>query len=201
VPIQKTDLKGLSLELILNQWTTTIEQLAGTFHQRARQIADWDKKIVDTNEKIDRMAQMLTSLKASQKELEGNLDLIDAKQSEMHSQLATLEAELDKLDAGAPQSPTDAEREQSYIQAERINTQLSAMAQLMKDLVERLNRAQDAPAAEADQPVMQVVQILNAHLNSLQWLDQNVTQLTSKLGEVERQYRAASSESQPFGNK
>ena len=42
---------------------------------------------------------------------------------------------------------------------------------------------------ESENPVSQIVQILNAHLNSLQWIDQTSTQLATKINDIDRLYR------------
>ncbi len=39
--------------------------------------------------------------------------------------------------------------------------------------------------------IYQIVQILNAHLNSLQWIDQSSTALQLKIAEVDKQLKAS----------
>ena len=53
----------------------------------------------------------------------------------------------------------------------------------LKDLVTKINDAQEK-SLDPENPVNQIVKILNAHLNSLNWIDQNSSQLQSKIQET-----------------
>jgi len=187
-PAALAKLAPQSLESVLTGWGVAIEQMSSAFHRQARQVQEWDRKVIENTEKIEKMRQVMDSVRASQRDLEQNLDLIDMKQNELHGVLGTLEQEMERLDQAAL-GPADLEREQGYVQAERINTQLNTMAATMKELIDRLNEGQE-PAA-SDNPVSQIVQILNAHLNSLQWIDQNVALLSGKLADLEGLLRGA----------
>lgn len=136
------------------------------------------------------MKASMDAVRGSQRDLEQSLELVDAKQNDMHQLLTQLEKEMERMDQNA-WGPADFEREQGYVQAERINTQLNIMAGTMKELIDKLNRAQDSPTDTSSNPVAQIVQILNAHLNSLQWIDTSATQLTAKINETERLFRQA----------
>jgi len=61
------------------------------------------------------------------------------------------------------------------------------MSATLKDLIAKLNRAQSKDEGD-DNPVNQIIKILNAHLNSLQWIDQNTSLLNSKIQEVSKQF-------------
>jgi len=115
--------------------------------------------------------------------LERHLELIATKQNELHELLNTLDNEVDKLSTGA-QTPVDQERAMGYELADRMNSQLLAMNKSLKELIDKLNASANTP--EDDNPVGQMIQILNIHLNSLQWIDQNATILSEKINEVDK---------------
>ncbi|OWK54357.1 Nuclear pore glycoprotein p62 [Lonchura striata] len=70
----------------------------------------------------------------------------------------------------------------SYKLAENIDAQLKRMAQDLKDIIDHLNTS-GGPADSSD-PLQQICKILNAHMDSLQWIDQNSAVLQRKVEEV-----------------
>lgn len=67
------------------------------------------------------------------------------------------------------------------------------MGNTLKDLVSKLNTAQEK-TLDPENPVNQIVKILNAHLTSLQWIDQNAGNLQSKIQDVTKQMSYQKSE-------
>jgi len=78
--------------------------------------------------------------------------------------------------------PVDLQREEGLGLAENIEGQLNEMNKTLKTLVTTLNNSQSSP--ENNKPVHQIVQILNSHLNSLQWIDQTCATLQHKIQEL-----------------
>jgi len=58
------------------------------------------------------------------------------------------------------------------------------MAQDLKDIIEQMNSSNTAQ--EEDSPVSQILKILNAHADSLSWIDRNAALLQTKVEEVAR---------------
>jgi len=90
------------------------------------------------------------------------------------------------LDSNQP-TEIDKERLEAYSQADKINNQLDQIEIQLRELVSRLNFTQQNP--DQDNPVGQIVTVLNAHLHSMQWIDQNIFTLQEKINEVERMYK------------
>ena len=61
------------------------------------------------------------------------------------------------------------------------------MSHGIKQLITKLNAAHEK-SEDTESPVNQIVQILNAHLNSLQWIDQNTATLHSRIEEASKQF-------------
>ena len=77
--------------------------------------------------------------------------------------------------------------------AENLNKQLDSTAKTLGNMIQELN-AHFGPTAEPDDPVQQIVKILNAHLNSLQWIDQNAGALQNRLHSVAKGTRRVADE-------
>lgn len=103
------------------------------------------------------------------------------QQKELQDCLVPLEKELASL------SVTDPEREYTYRLAENIDTQLKQMSEDLKEIIEHLNEANRAQ--DSSDPVVQIVKILNAHMNSLQWLVQKTNSLNQKIQQIDQMHQ------------
>lgn len=115
-------------------------------------------------------------------ELDNNLDMIHSQQAQLHSMLEAMEAEAENLKSDVVTS-ADLEREKGYKLAEEVNSQLDQMSITLRDLVAKLNASQET-ATDKDSPMHQIKKVLNAHLTSLMWIDQNSAALQSKIHEL-----------------
>jgi len=161
-----------------------LEKQVDDFRLQAHKVAEWDKMLFTNSEAIIRLHEQVEMIQSSQSDLERHLELIATKQNELHELLNTLESEVDKLSTSAPQTPADQERQMGYELADRMNGQLLTMNKSLKELIDKLNASATTP--EDDNPVGQMIQILNIHLNSLQWIDQNATALSERINEVDK---------------
>lgn len=103
------------------------------------------------------------------------------QQKELQDCLEPLEKELSML------SVTDPEREYTLRLAENIDTQLKQMSEDLKEIIEHLNEANRAQ--DSSDPIVQIVKILNAHMNSLQWLVQRTNLIGSKLQNIDQMHQ------------
>ena len=92
-----------------------------------------------------------------------------------------LEKELENL------SVSDPEREYTYRLAENLDTQLKRMSEDLKEIIEHLNEANRAQ--DSSDPIVQVGKILNAHMNSLQWLEQRTALLNQKIQQIDQMHQ------------
>ncbi|KAG0772179.1 hypothetical protein G6F62_013095 [Rhizopus arrhizus] len=84
----------------------------------------------------------------------------------------------------------DIQREKAYGLAESLNSQLDDVNRNLNIMVEEINRMGSSKQASADEDdvVGQIVQILNSHLSSLQWIDTHSTELQAKIQEVSKMH-------------
>lgn len=164
-----------------------------TFRKQALELSKWDKMLLDNSGKIMALHGSVKKVEVAQKTLDSNLEIISRQQDELHQLLEQLENEVDKVYAARTSNGqlggADSERESGYALAEEINSDLDQMANTLKDHINKLNAAHTS-AADSDNPVYQIVEILNAHLHSLQWVEDNSNQLHSKLKTLRTQFKA-----------
>uniref|UniRef100_A0A8C4LRB6 Nuclear pore glycoprotein p62 n=1 Tax=Equus asinus TaxID=9793 RepID=A0A8C4LRB6_EQUAS len=149
---------------------------------QATQVNAWDRTLIENGEKITSLHREVEKVKLDQKRLDQELDFILSQQKELEDLLSPLEESVKEQSGTVYLQHADEEREKTYKLAENIDAQLKRMAQDLKDIIEHLNTS-GGPADTSD-PLQQICKILNAHMDSLQWIDQNSALLQRKVEEV-----------------
>lgn len=172
------------LESLINKWSLELEDQERHFLQQATQVNAWDRMLIENGEKITALHREVEKVKLDQKRLDQELDFILSQQKELEDLLSPLEEAAKEQGGSVYLQHADEEREKTYKLAENIDAQLKRMAQDLKDIIEHLNTA-GGPADTSD-PLQQICKILNAHMDSLQWVDQNSALLQRRVEEVSR---------------
>ncbi|XP_017753267.1 PREDICTED: nuclear pore glycoprotein p62 [Eufriesea mexicana] len=170
-----------SFEESINKWTLELEEQEKVFVNQAAQVNTWDKLLITNGEKIVTLNQEVERVKIEQQQLEHELDYVVGQQKELQDCLVPLEKELASL------SISDPEREYTYRLAEDLDTQLKRMSEDLKEIIEHLNQANRTQ--DSSDPIVQIGKILNAHMNSLQWLDQQTTLLSQKIQQIDQMHQ------------
>lgn len=170
------------LESLINKWSLELEDQERHFLQQATQVNAWDRTLIENGERITSLHREVEKVKLDQKRLDQELDFILSQQKELEDLLSPLEESVKEQSGTVHLQHADEEREKTYKLAENIDAQLKRMAQDLKDIIEHLNTA-GGPADTSD-PLQQICKILNAHMDSLQWIDQNSALLQRKVEEV-----------------
>jgi nuclear pore complex protein Nup62 len=182
-------LKNKTVEEIINMWNSELEEDAITFRRQAIEIAKWDRILLENSDKILALHGNVKRVELAQKQLDSNLEMISRQQGELHELMDQLEAEVDKVYSNheSEMTPADLERENGYQLAENVNGELDQMAITLKEIIKKLNSANER-AVDQDNPVHQIVDILNSHLHSLQWVTQQTAQVQTKLARVSKSF-------------
>ncbi|NWR68041.1 NUP62 protein, partial [Bucorvus abyssinicus] len=159
------------LESLINKWSLELEDQEKHFLHQATQVNAWDRMLIENGEKITSLHREVEKVKLDQKRLDQDLDFILSQQKELEDLLTPLEESVKEQSGTIYLQHADEERERTYKLAENIDAQLKRMAQDLKDITEHLNTSR-GPADTSD-PLQQICKILNAHMDSLQWIDQN----------------------------
>ncbi|XP_075291637.1 nuclear pore glycoprotein p62-like isoform X1 [Opisthocomus hoazin] len=170
------------LESLINKWSLELEDQEKHFLHQATQVNAWDRMLIENGEKITSLHREVEKVKLDQKRLDQELDFILSQQKELEDLLTPLEESVKEQSGTIYLQHADEERERTYKLAENIDAQLKHMAQDLKDIIEHLNTS-GGPADTSD-PLQQICKILNAHMDSLQWIDQNSAVLQRKVEEV-----------------
>lgn len=166
------------LEENINKWTLDLEDMEKQFLNQATQVNAWDQLLVKNGEKILNLNETVSRVRQDQQRLEHELDFVNGQQTELEEALRPLEA------AVAACSTIDTERERTYQLAENLDAQLKRMSEDLKEVISHLNSGNRG--ADTSDPVAQIGKILNAHMDSLQWIDSNATAIEKQLVQVSR---------------
>lgn len=174
------------LEDLINKWNDELKDYEKTFLDQAAQVNAWDRLLMENGEKITELNASVENVKAEQKRLDQELDFIMAQQQELEEMLKPLEETVNTSSLGGRQlQQADKERDFTYKLAKDIDGQLKQMVQDLKSIIDHLNSA-NTQQQDTDDPITQIAKILNAHMNSLQWIDQNSGILQRKVDEIAR---------------
>ncbi|XP_057204813.1 nucleoporin 62 like isoform X1 [Triplophysa rosa] len=172
------------LEALINKWSSELEDQERHFLQQATQVNAWDRMLVENGEKITALHKDMEKVKLDQRRLDQELDFILSQQKELEDLLAPLEESVKEQSVTIYMQNADEERERTYKLAENVDAQLKRMSQDLKEIIEHLNTS-SGPADTTD-PLQQICKILNAHMDSLQWVEQNSVLLQRRLEEVSK---------------
>ncbi|XP_052005803.1 nuclear pore glycoprotein p62-like [Xyrauchen texanus] len=172
------------LEALINKWSSELEDHERHFLQQATQVNAWDRMLVDNGEKITTLHKDMEKVKLDQRRLDQELDFILSQQKELEDLLGPLEESVKEQSGTIYMQNADEERERTYKLAENVDAQLKRMSQDLKEIIEHLNTS-SGPADTAD-PLQQICKILNAHMDSLQWVEQNSVLLQRRVEEVSK---------------
>nr|XP_020452048.1 nuclear pore glycoprotein p62 [Monopterus albus] len=172
------------LEGLINKWSLELEDQERHFLQQATQVNAWDRMLVENGEKITALHKEMEKVKLDQRRLNQELDFILSQQKELEDLLCPLEESVKEQSGTIYMQNADEERERTYKLAENVDAQLKRMSQDLKEIIEHLNTS-SGPADTSD-PLQQICKILNAHMDSLQWIDQNSVLLQRRVEEVSK---------------
>jgi len=178
-----------------------LEEQESIFLNQATQVNAWDRLLIENGEKICELHNEVEKVKADQQRLDHELDFILSQQRELDDIIIALEKST--TEAGNATSPvgiaqhSDLEREHTYTLAENIDAQLKRMVSDLREIIDHLNANNSMASGEGSKlgegggdPTHQIAKILNAHIDSLTWVDQNTALLHRKVDEVSRLYDA-----------
>ncbi|EDW08353.1 nuclear pore glycoprotein p62 [Drosophila mojavensis] len=171
-----TQLTYHQLEEHINKWTLEFEEQEKVFTEQATQINAWDKLLIGNNQKIIELNDAVQKVKNDQQVLDQELEFIATQHKELEESLGPLEKEFTSLPR------VDQERSQTYLMVENLDTQLKQMSEDLKEVIDNLNEANKGQ--DHTDPIIQIGKILNAHMNSLQWIETQSSHICKKLDDI-----------------
>ncbi|KAJ1647302.1 FG-nucleoporin nsp1 [Coemansia asiatica] len=202
-------LRGKTLEEIAQMWTSELAAQTRAFHTQANTVSYWDRALVQQGKRITELYEATMAVEAEQAALDQSLEHMEGQQNALQNLLDTYEGHVQDIVSKTKTRPpagsrgvamtADEERDHVYSSAERLNTQLDELTRRLTALVEDVNGISSANTGEGEgrrgnaDPFAQIVQILNAHLSSLEWINSQTAQLQDRVKSAQRVYQDVSS--------
>lgn len=118
-------------------------------------------KIIDVSSEVNR-------LNAEQDQLEQELNFVFSQQNDLEQAIKKLESNIEQMPL-ITQQTSDTSRIEMYKLLIEVDNQLKTMSIDLKDIIKRLNETN----VNVNDPVVQISKILNAHMDSLNWIEEN----------------------------
>ncbi|KAK2626549.1 hypothetical protein QTJ16_003724 [Diplocarpon rosae] len=190
---QMNRLKNKTMDDIITRWATDLSKYQKEFQEQAEKVATWDRLMVENGDKIQKLYLTTYEAEKQSTEIERQLANVESQQEELASWLDRYEGEVDEMfqrqvgQGEALQGP-DQERERTYKLAEKLTDRLDDMGKNLTSMIEAINDASTtlSKTSKADDPLSNIVRVLNSHLTQLQWIDENATALQSKIIETHK---------------
>ncbi|PYH40911.1 putative nucleoporin Nsp1 [Aspergillus saccharolyticus JOP 1030-1] len=199
-PPAQSRLKNKTMDEIITRWATDLTKYQKDFREQAEKVAEWDRMLVENGTKVQKLYGSTVDAERATQEVERQLASVEGQQDELSSWLDRYEREVDEMMSKqvGPHEPLqgpDQERERTYKTAERLSERLDEMGKDLTSMIEEVNSASAtlSKTSKADEPISQIVRILNSHLAQLQTIDQGTTELQQKVNEAQRAGQTLSS--------
>lgn len=186
------------MEEIITRWTTDLEKYKTEFTTQAAEVKKWDGVLIENGDKIMTLFTETLEAEKTQGRMDTVLQQLESDQEELGTALDYYEAQIKDLfeaQMGGVEGmqPADQEREKAYHLAEKLDDQLQSMGQELSGMIKDINKASTTinKTTNADDPLSQIVKILNDHLSSLQWIDSHTTAMAEKIQEAQKKTRDA----------
>lgn len=142
-------------------------------------LSAWDDAILKCGDQIVQLHVDVDDLEKQGHELDSKLESIAQQQQELKEAFALIETELG-AQPPLQMTPPDFERQSTTQLAIHMNQHLNQMQRQIQQMIGKLNDSfEKAHTADAENPLNTIVRILNVHLLSLQWIDDNTPRLQS----------------------
>ncbi|RKF56489.1 Nucleoporin nsp1 [Golovinomyces cichoracearum] len=190
---QLTRLKNKTMDEIITRWASDLSKYQKEFQDQASKVAAWDRLMVENGEKIQKLYLSTYEAERQNAEIERQLLNVESQQDEVASWLDKYECEIDEMfsrqvgQGDSLQGP-DQEREKTYKLAENLTERLDDMGKNLTNMIDAINDASStlSKTGKPDDPLSSIVRVLNNHLATLQWIDENTETLKSKVDEAQK---------------
>lgn len=199
VPTPKlpSEITGKTVEEIIKEWNSELQERTGKFRKQANEIAEWDKRILQNRDVLLKLESEVANAAETQADLERQMELIETHQQEVDKALQSIEEEAERIYKDERNALLDDEaastRDAMYEQSEVVERELEKMAEQIKTVIQTLNANQggELEAIDGMTPMDVVVRILNNQLSSLMWIDEKAEEFSSRLQKLASQGEAA----------
>ncbi|KYK58246.1 hypothetical protein DCS_05259 [Drechmeria coniospora] len=186
-------LKNKTMEDIVTRWASDLSKYQKEFKEQATVVSKWDRNLVENGEKIQKLYLDTFEAERASHEIERQLAGVESQQDELEAWLNRYESEVQEmfakqLGSGEQLAGPDQERERTYKLAEKLTQQLDEKSRDLSKMVKEINDISGTltKGAKAEDPLSQIVRVLNGHLTQLQWIDSNASALQAKVSAAQK---------------
>ncbi|KAJ2964921.1 hypothetical protein NQ176_g10764 [Zarea fungicola] len=181
------------MEDIVTRWASDLSKYKKEFKEQATVVSTWDRNLVDNGEKIQKLYLDTYEAERASHEIERQLAAVESQQEELEAWLSRYETEVQdmfakQLGPGEHLAGPDQERERTYRLAEKLTQQLDEKSRDLSKMVKEINDISGTlnKGTKTEDPLSQIVRVLNGHLTQLQWIDANATALQAKVASAQK---------------
>lgn len=176
------------MDEIITRWASDLSKYQKDFQKQAEKIAGWDRMLVENSDKIQKLYGSTLEAQRATSEVERQLTIVENEQEELETYLDYYEKQVEEMiqahggQEGSLQGP-DKERQETYELAERLTERLDDMGKDLTSMIEEINDTSSSlnKNSKPEDPLSQVVKVLNSHLTQLQLIDQGTAALQAKV--------------------
>lgn len=193
IPVQPGEyLKNKSFEDIIAKWTSALSKSVDRFQEQAAETAKWDQILVDNGERIAEIYNEVTVAEQAQTRIDDVLSYVSRQQDDIDAILSQVESQTSPSNSAGfvldNLQPIDKERYEAYGLAEKLNDKVDLLQESLASIIGEMNElTRESHQVKESDPVSHIVKILNAHLGSLQFIDESANELQKKLVEAHSQ--------------
>ncbi|KAL9615395.1 MAG: hypothetical protein Q9167_000223 [Letrouitia subvulpina] len=200
LPTAQSRLKNKSMDEIITRWASDLSKYQKEFQKQAEKVASWDRMLMENSEKIQKLYGNTLEAERATAEVERQITAVENDQTELEGFLDRYETEVDRMISsqvgpGESHIGPDSERERTYHLAERLTDRLDDLGKDLNSMIDEINDASSSlnRNGKADDPLSQVVKVLNNHLIQLQQIDQGAAALQLKVASAQKDGQRLSS--------
>ncbi|PFH61773.1 hypothetical protein XA68_16302 [Ophiocordyceps unilateralis] len=190
---QMPRLKNKTMEDIITRWASDLAKYQKDFKEQATVVSTWDRNLVNNGEKIQKLYLDTFEAERASHEIERQLAAVESQQDELEAWLDRYEAEVQdmfvkQVGPGEQLAGPDQERERTYKLAEKLTQQLDEKSRDLSKMVKDINDISGSltKGAKVEDPLSQIVRVLNGHLTQLQWIDAHAAALQAKVAAAQK---------------
>lgn len=189
-PSAQSRLKNKSMDEIITRWASDLAKYSKEFQKQAEKVATWDHMLVENSEKIQKLYGSTLEAERATAEVERQITAVENDQAELEAWLSKYEQQVDQMTSNSGDSyhRPDQERQRTYELAEKLSTRLDEMGKDLGSMIDEINDASSTlnKNTKPDDPLSQVVRVLNSHLTQLQQIDQGAAALQLKVAAAQK---------------
>lgn len=169
------------LEDYVNKWMNSLDSHEKDFLSQATQLNALDKLMIENGDKIVDLSSEVDRLNCEQDQLEQELNFLYSQQTDLEGSIKKLEDGIEQMPT-IPQQHCDTSRIEMYKLLIEVDNQLRSQSGELREVIKRLNSTN----VDMNDPIMQINKILNAHMDSLNWIEENTCMIQNQADKLSK---------------